>query len=275
MTFSQYAGTAIVPTLARLVLAAAFISTGWNKVFKSAEFPADEATRLKAMGVELDPITPITAAGSRHDSPSIVLAAFVQDQDPGSDSAPGSLRSPPPPQTDPAGEAQPSNQPPPVNPTESGAAPSAASQPPASTSAAAAPLPPGNYRGKEMHRLMLLLDAKHFPQPRWMAMLAAYTELIGGAMLLIGLFSRVWGLGLAIAMGVAFYLTTMPQGIFHMYPWTFAEDLLHFQSAYLQVSLFVLAFGIFLTGPGPLSLDRILFGGSGEEPLEPGQVKVD
>ena len=32
-----------------------------------------------------------------------------------------------------------------------------------------------------------------------------------------------------------------------------------------QLSLFVLSFGIFLTGPGPISLDRFLFGRRGSK----------
>jgi hypothetical protein len=88
------------------------------------------------------------------------------------------------------------------------------------------------------------------------------------------LFSRIWGFGLAIAMGVAFYLVSMQaNGIFRLDPRVFAENIPNFNAAYCQAGLFVLAFGVFLTGAGPLSLDRILFGG----PSEPGvdQAKID
>ena len=53
----------------------------------------------------------------------------------------------------------------------------------------------------------------------------------------------------------------------------FAENALAFNTAFCQAGLFLLAFGIFLTGAGPLSLDRILFGGSDE--IERGEVKID
>jgi len=89
-----------------------------------------------------------------------------------------------------------------------------------------------------------------------MARLAAFTELVGGGLLFVGLFSRFWGLGLAIAMGVAFYLTS----------WNLLLDshLLNlkvpdFNRMFTQTGLFLLAFGVFLTGAGPISLDRALF----------------
>jgi uncharacterized membrane protein YphA (DoxX/SURF4 family) len=105
--------------------------------------------------------------------------------------------------------------------------------------------------------------------------LLAFTELVGGSLLLIGLFSRVWGVGLAIAMGMAFYLTTM-QTYFDIGPLRVGggmgplngaigfDNFKLFNTVFVQLGLFVLAFGVFLTGPGPLSFDRILFGGRRE-----------
>jgi uncharacterized membrane protein YphA (DoxX/SURF4 family) len=260
MTFSHYAGTAIIPTLARLVLAAAFVSTGWNKVFEKAEFTAEEATRLKQLGVEAEPVQPVArffdadpgepAGGAR-----ILLTSLQQDP---------TVSAPPvPTEPDPA-EMPPTS--PPAMPQDQDQ--DAATQPPPTTTA---PLPAGTYRAAGMHHVTLLLEANNFPQPLWMARLAAFTELFGGAMLLIGLFSRLWGLGLTIAMGVAFYLVSMKvNGIFRMDPRDFALNIEHFNTAYCQAGLFVLAFGVFLTGAGPLSIDRILFGG----PRHPNEVEV-
>jgi uncharacterized membrane protein YphA (DoxX/SURF4 family) len=273
MTFSQYAGTAIVPTLARLVLAAAFVSTGWNKVFKDAEFTADQATRLRNLGVNVEPVKPIVDARQWMDRGGmqpldgsdlqIVLAAYVQD--------PANA-----PATAPAGS-------PPATPAAPAESKPVASPPPASTGGAAGgglpqsgPLPPGTYTAQRLHTVTLMLESANFPQPVWMARLAAFTELVGGAMLLLGLFSRIWGLGLAIAMGTAFYLVSMKMNnIFATDPRVFALDVVKFNTAYCQAGLFVLAFGIFLTGPGPLSLDRMLFGGGEEEEVAAGEVKID
>lgn len=255
MTFSQYAGTAIVPTLARIVLAVAFVSAGWNKVFEDGQFTAEQATQLKSLGINPEPDTPkVTLSDSQT---HVVLASYrLQD----------------PPQDDPA-DTQPAT--PPTGDAEPPAADAPATQQPQAPAAPAEPLPPGTYKAQGLHHVTLLLADNNIPQPVWMARLAAFTELVGGAMLLLGLFSRIWGLGLAIAMGVAFYLVSMKMnGIFTMDPRTFALDIEKYNTAYVQAGLFVLAFGIFLTGPGPLSLDRMLFGGGGED-LEPGQVKID
>ena len=95
------------------------------------------------------------------------------------------------------------------------------------------------------------------------AWLAALTEFVGGLLILIGFLSRVWGLGLAITMGMAFYLTTMKSYGFILdepNPLVFTQNTPHAQGLAAQLGLFVLAFGLFLTGPGPLSLDRLLFG---------------
>lgn len=262
MTFSQYAGTAIVPTLARIVLAVAFVSAGWNKVFEDGQFTAEQATQLKGLGINPEPDTPkVTLNDSQ--THIVVLASYRLQDPPPADPADSQPATPPsaPPST--AGDA-----PPP-------AADNPATQQPQAPTASAEPLPPGTYKAQGLHHVTLMLADNNIPQPVWMARLAAFTELVGGAMLLLGLFSRIWGLGLAIAMGVAFYLVSMKMnGIFDMDPRRFALDIAKYNTAYCQAGLFVLAFGIFLTGPGPLSLDRMLFGGGGED-LEPGQVKID
>jgi hypothetical protein len=72
-------------------------------------------------------------------------------------------------------------------------------------------------------------------------------------------------------MGVAFYLTTLPvltgKGFFNLSP-------MESSTMFVQLSLFVLAFGVLLTGAGPLSLDRLLFGGRREEELPPSKEPI-
>ncbi len=264
MTFSQYAGIAIVPTLARLVLAAVFISVGWNKVFKYSDFNAEQATQLRALGVnvELKQATAgATTMNPQQESPpadgvQFTLTSFRQE------ASPPPAATPPIDQTGTEEPEKQEDQEPPV------------STPPAAPDAPVEPLPEGIYTAQSLHSLTLLLHKNDIPQPVWMARLAAFTELIGGAMLLLGLFSRIWGLGLAIAMGMAFYLVSMKiNGVFEVDPRVFAENIQQFNTAGIQLSLFVLAFGILLTGPGPLSLDRLLFGGS--DGAAPGDAKID
>ncbi|HWB18885.1 MAG TPA: DoxX family protein [Phycisphaerales bacterium] len=221
MRFSQYAGVAIIPTLSRIVLCAAFFSQGYIKCFTDAEYTPEQATKLIAMGVKVveveEPVKVEMAAS----------APAVQG----------------------AGE---------------GSASAATSQPVVTHKV---------HKATAMYHVALLLDHYNWPAPKWQALLAAVTELVGGALLLVGFLTRVWGLGLSISMGVAFYLVTMrTNNLFGTMPLDFAHDLAKFNTMFCQLGLFVLAFGLFLAGAGPLSLDRWLFAGNPE--LGPGHEEL-
>ncbi|MEM7229837.1 MAG: DoxX family membrane protein [Planctomycetota bacterium] len=93
-----------------------------------------------------------------------------------------------------------------------------------------------------------------------MAWAAGLTELVGGVLLLLGLFTWLWGLGLASTMVVAFWMTSLPMianidgGIFGVaIPG-------QFNTLYIQLAFFVMSFGLVFTGAGPISLDRVIFG---------------
>ncbi len=222
MSFSTFAGTAIVPTLSRIVLCAAFLPAGWNKVMDEIPFSGDDAQRLIQLGV-------IDAEPQAHIglNRSIVPASF-QDEADDDDQAPAESSEPSEPEQ------------------------------PAVTADEAETTPgePGTYKAKPLHVITLMLDKAGWPAPVWMARLAAFTELVGGGLLFVGLFSRFWGLGLAIAMGVAFYLTSWNLLLnSHL----FGLEVPDFNRMFTQTGLFVLAFGVFLTGAGPISLDRALF----------------
>jgi uncharacterized membrane protein YphA (DoxX/SURF4 family) len=253
MTFSQYAGIAIVPTLSRIVLAAVFITAGWLK-FQDGPFTAEQAAKLDSLGVKASPaVTPVALLedvsfklASYQTQPDAEPAAPTQDQPPATsdDEVQESAADPSSPTSTPP--SPPSNQ---------------ADAPPPATLPAT--LPAERYTARGLHQITLMLHERNWPAPIALAWLATLTELLGGALLAVGLFSRLWGLGLAIAMGVALYLTSLPElqdigfKLFQMKP-------KEFSTFGLQSALFVLAFGIFLTGAGPLSLDRFLFGGRTE-----------
>ena len=247
MTFSEYAGIAIVPTLSRLVLAAAFVATGYNKVFKTFdEFTAEQATTLKSMGIEPTPVKVSTSAQPRmNDSePRIVPVSFQE--------------SPAPPSTAPSAPAE--------KPQTPATSRTTTTTPPHTVISNA--LPPGQYSATAMYRIALLIHDKHWgispALEKWLAIAAAYTELVGGAMLLIGLLTRFWALGLSIVMVVAFYMTSVqPLAAVHGFRdyFNLAENPMGFSTMFIQLAFFVLAFGLMLTGAGPLSLDRLLFGG--------------
>ena len=264
-SFSHFAATVLVPTLARLVLCAAFLSVGANKVFKDQTFDHEQAQRLHELGVSL---TPVIQSSWYEDAaaPALRPASLVLPDDERRGAAPSDRPTRPGPGAAPVPADGPADAADDVAPDTGEEATEPAEPGPSEVR----PLDPGEYRAAGMHTITLMVDAVDWPYPVWMARIAAFTELVGGALLLVGLFSRIWGLGLAIAMGVAFYLVSMGINEVHtMDPFTFAENIGAFNTLYSQAGLFVLAFGIFLTGPGPLSLDRLLFAAgkprSGEE----------
>lgn len=247
MTFSEYAGTSIVPTLSRLVLALVFVTAGYNKVFRTADYDAEQATILKNMGVTVTPAPAVTMA-----DPSLNMAG-VNDGD-GASVMPVAYR-------------------PPQNPpTTSPATTTTTTTHPVITNS----LAPGIYRAPAMYQVGLMIHGQKWQiQPvheKWLTWAAAYTELIGGVMILVGLLSRFWGLGLSIVMCMAFYMTSLqPPMEVHRHIrdfFTWCLDPMHGATLFVQLSMFVLAFGVVLTGPGPLSIDRLFFGGA-RRPMNP------
>lgn len=125
---------------------------------------------------------------------------------------------------------------------------------------------------RRVEGLTIMLHNVGHPYPQVFAWLAMTTEIVGGALLFVGLFSRVWGLGLAVAMGYAFYFTVLPE-IHGAADPTAGNPLTSFlsglqsvdfgvqKSAFFQLSLFVAAWCVFIGGPGAASLDRLIFGG--------------
>lgn len=87
------------------------------------------------------------------------------------------------------------------------------------------------------------------PLPTVMAWVVGALELVGGIMLIAGLFVRVAGALIAINMFAATVLVHLPNG----YP---TAD----GGIELTLTLTLIALAVVLSGPGALSLERILFG---------------
>lgn len=111
-----------------------------------------------------------------------------------------------------------------------------------------------------MHNVTLLVHGQGMAYPVYQAYLAVAAELVGGALILLGLFSRLWGLALAGVLAVAFWLTSWPILVAGD-PGSvlFSLSIEQFNRLFCQSGLFVLAFGVFLTGPGAVSIDRAIF----------------
>lgn len=112
--------------------------------------------------------------------------------------------------------------------------------------------------------------------PVWFARAAAYTELIGGGLMLLGFFARFAGLALTCVMLVAIWLTSVgpnlgATGAFLGFlpptpaPGASAEAAQQamgaWQTLMLQITTLACALGVFLSGAGALSLDAFVFSG--------------
>ena len=137
--------------------------------------------------------------------------------------------------------------------------------PPSNTARAESEAP---LEARRLYGVAVLLQDRELPYPVVQAWLVAITELVGGGLLLIGFFSRIWAVGLSVAMGFAFALTTLPV-LETVGPMDL--DTPAFTKAAAELALFTLSIGIVLTGPGALSIDQAVFGGG----ARPGSEEAD
>ncbi|MFO0828178.1 MAG: DoxX family protein [Phycisphaerales bacterium] len=221
MGFSQSAATNFVPLLARLVLAAVFVPAGYQKVMTMAEYSGDDAKRLR----ELQVVQSDAASQFR-------FASLVQENAASTQSTSTSPSSTP---SKPTTDETP--------------------RPPAGSGPAAQGGEP--VKARQLYRVSLMVDKMGWQYPVVLGWVAALTELVGGALLFVGLLARVWALGLAVTMGVAFYLTSLSSytgaiGFFRDFP---INDYNRFAA---QAALFALAVGVLLSGAGAPSFDRMM-----------------
>lgn len=255
--FNHYNSTVIVPLLARIVLFVAFFFIGANKLFQQMEFDANQAERLRELGATVVPIEHDNSAAAwpglpgRHGVATPVALVVSDDAEPehANDEADevGDEENDEPtedvaPELDPAEEVDPDpEQVDDVDEVEE-------------------PVDQRRYMAAVRHSVTLRVDEAGWPFPIWQARLVASVEMVGGALLLIGLFSRLWGLLLAGTMIGAFYLVSMGDvGVHQANPFNTFMDTGVFNMVAAQLALFVLAFSILLTGPGPISVDQIIF----------------
>ncbi len=259
MSPSQFAATNILPLLARIVLCMAFLPQGWNNLMRDVEYTARDAQRLRELGVrgitDPDPRKADVALGAIRG-----WEAFEpQDQMPG---AASSKQAAPSGTTGVAAPAAPLTKPAAQDAGATGTVPAPAVERPVTTPALS-PLAPLTQRG--LYTLTLLADRARIPFPVEIAWAVAGVQLVGGACVVLGLFSRVWGLLMSVILAALFVTTSLPvikaQG-----PFSLGAEQQNMVLA--QLGLFVLALGAFLVGPGAMSLDRAIFRRSRRTPAK-------
>jgi len=250
MSPSQFAATNILPLLARIVLCMAFLPQGWNNLMRDVEYTARDAQRLRELGVrgitDPDPRKADVALGAIRGWESFE----PQDQMPGADSG---KQAAPSGTAGAAAPAAPATKPAAQDAGTTGTVPAPVVERPVTTPALS-PLAPLTQRG--LYTLTLLADRARIPFPVEIAWAVAGVQLVGGACVVLGLFSRVWGLLMSVILAALFVTTSLPviktQG-----PFSLGAEQQNMVLA--QLGLFVLALGAFLVGPGAMSLDRAIF----------------
>lgn len=253
MNPSQFAATTILPLLARIVLALAFLPQGWNNLMVITEYTGTDAQRLRELGIrgvsDPQPPQPDVSLGAIRGWDRVDADAWLDADARGDADAFAGTRE--------AGRLQAT--PPSDSSTESAPrpAPRGPESAPVLTTPRAetlSPLAPLSERG--LYRLALYADGAQLLFPVPLAWAVSAIQLLGGGCMLIGIFSRVWGLLMAVILVGVFVTGTMPsvQG-----SWFFGMNGADFNLVFAQMGLFVLALGVFMVGPGALSLDRAIF----------------
>jgi uncharacterized membrane protein YphA (DoxX/SURF4 family) len=117
---------------------------------------------------------------------------------------------------------------------------------------------------RALHQLTLFFDGLRLPKPEIWAWAVTVFELIGGSLVLIGLFTRLWTGGLVLWSLALFVSTpTVATAFGAIWSPTDPTATLPRAMALSQLTLLVLALGLTLTGAGKLSLDGFIFRGRG------------
>lgn len=89
--------------------------------------------------------------------------------------------------------------------------------------------------------------------PRWLGYVSAFTEFLGGVLLLAGFFTRAAGFAVCIDLVVAFWKVHLHNGLIG------SPDRPGYE---LPLAAAALAFALIFFGGGPIALDHVLRGGS-------------
>ncbi len=223
--------TTFVQLLARIVLFLAFVPTGWHHAMHIGNFSGEAGARLRELGI-------VSMQGWTDHGTGMQRTSADSPAEDGTGM----------PRTDALVFVRVARQ--------GGEAPSIP------TDAANAM----DLNTRSLHELTLVFDTHGLPRPEIWAWTVTAFELFGGSLILLGLFTRLWAMGLTV-WAIALLLLNTPSGaIAWDSVWqTTDPNLAAVRTLVLmQLSLIVLAASLLLTGAGTLSVDGVIFGGGGK-----------
>lgn len=236
--------TTFVQLLARIVLFLAFVPTGWHHAMHIGNFSGEAGARLRELGIVSMQGWTDHGTGMQHGMQQMQHGTGMQRASADSPTEDGTGM----PRTDALVFVRVARQ--------GGEAPSIP------TDAANAM----DLNTRSLHELTLVFDTHGLPRPEIWAWTVTAFELFGGSLILLGLFTRLWAMGLTV-WAIALLLLNTPSGAI---AWdsiwqTTDPNLAAVRTLVLmQLSLIVLAASLLLTGAGKLSLDGVIFGGGGK-----------
>jgi putative oxidoreductase len=101
-------------------------------------------------------------------------------------------------------------------------------------------------------------DMPAYGIPAALGYVAAYSELIGGILLIVGLLTRLQGFLLASTMGVAAYVVQLPDALLEAPPSGLPRLFAVLRGIELPLAMFALTAAVALLGAGRFSLDHLI-----------------
>ncbi|HVR38816.1 MAG TPA: DoxX family protein [Thermoanaerobaculia bacterium] len=93
--------------------------------------------------------------------------------------------------------------------------------------------------------------------PAFLGYIAAYAELFGGALLILGLLTRLDAFLLACTIGVAAFVVKLPDALYEVQPGQIKLFVV-VRGLEIELALLAIAIALLLTGAGRISLDGLL-----------------
>ena len=235
MSCATIAGTGLIPLFSRIVLGAGFFFAGWHACFDEVSFTQQEIRILEG-----SPAVPVQVSLQTKAPPAAAPPAAAPVEKPAANPAPAVVNEAalaPEPKPAAAAEA-----PRPIGPL-AGATPSK-----------------GGVMRAAAERITLQLregGVGEYAEP--LAWAAAVASLVGGALLFVGLLSRLWAFAMAVMLGASFWFASVvAAGMFSSDPFMWTSSQQTFHEMFATLAFFVLAVGILMTGPGVLSIDGVI-----------------
>jgi putative oxidoreductase len=99
--------------------------------------------------------------------------------------------------------------------------------------------------------------AANYHIPSFLGYLAAYSELVGGILLIAGLFTRLDAFLLACTMGVAAFVVQLPDALYEVQPGAI-KFFVAMRGIETPLAMFAITLALVIIGPGRVSLDALL-----------------